>query len=88
MTAKGTFRVLVALSLASAAGRKKLNGIHRFLSEGYDWDMELIRNENDFTAETLSSASRSRFDGMLIGFAGKCELRVIHADKERLYCKL
>ena len=81
MTAKRTFRVLVALSLASAAGRKKLNGVHRFLSEGYDWDMELIRDEGALTAEALTGASRSRFDGMLIGFAGKCELRVIHADK-------
>ena len=36
--AKGFFRVLVALSLAGAAGCKKLNGIHRFLGEGYDWD--------------------------------------------------
>ena len=81
MTTKRTFRVMVALSLASAAGRKKLNGIHRFLSEGYDWDMELIRNESDFTAAALSSASRSRFDGILIGFAGKCELRALHADR-------
>ena len=81
MTAKETFRVLVALSLASAAGRKKLNGVHRFLSEGYDWDMELLRNEGDLTADALASASSSQFDGMLIGFAGKCELRVIHADK-------
>lgn len=82
MTAKRTFRVLVALSLASAAGRKKLNGIHRFLSEGYDWDMELVRDEGDLTAEALTGASRSRFDGMLIGFAGKCEPRARHADKE------
>ena len=82
MTAKRTFRVLVALSLASAAGRKKLNGVHRFLSEGYDWDMELLRDEGGLTAEALTSASRSRFDGMLIGFAGKCELRTLHADTE------
>ena len=81
MTTNRTFRVLVALSLASAAGRKKLNGVHRFLSEGYDWDMELIRNEGDFTAETLSNASRSQFDGILIGFASKCELRTLYADK-------
>jgi AraC-like DNA-binding protein len=82
MITKRTFRVMVALSLASAAGRKKLNGIHRFLSEGYDWDMELIRDEGDFTAEALTRASRSRFDGMLIGFAGKYELRAQHADRE------
>ena len=73
---------MVALSLASAAGRKKLNGIHRFLSEGYDWDMELLRDEGGLTAETISSASRSQFDGLLIGFAGKCALRTLHADKK------
>ena len=77
-----TFRVMVALSLATAAGRKKLNGIHRFLSEGYDWDMELLRSEGDLTADALSAADRSRFDGMLVGFAGKCKLRTLHADKE------
>ena len=68
MAVKGTFRVMVALPLASVAGRKKLNGIHRFLSEGYDWDMELVRKEGDFTADAISSAQCSRFDGMLIGF--------------------
>ena len=73
---------MVALSLATAAGRKKLNGIHRFLSEGYDWDMELLRSEGDLTADALSAADRSRFDGMLVGFAGKCKLRTLHADKE------
>lgn len=73
---------MVALSLASAAGRKKLNGVHRFLSEGYDWDMELLRDEGSLTAETISSASRSQFDGLLIGFAGKCALRTLHADKK------
>ena len=77
-----TFRVMVALSLATAAGRKKLNGIHRFLSEGYDWDMELLRSEGDLTADAVSAAGRSRFDGMLVGFAGKCKLRTLHADKE------
>ena len=81
MNLKRTFRVMVALSLATAAGRKKLNGIHRFLSEGYDWDMELLRSEGDLTADAISAADRSRFDGMLVGFAGKCKLRTLHADK-------
>ena len=79
MSAKGTFRVMVALSLASAAGRKKLNGIHRFLSEGYDWDMELVRNESDFTVDAISSAERTHFDGMLIGFVERHEFKMIHA---------
>lgn len=78
METKETFRVLVALSLSTAAGRKKLNGIHRFLSEGYDWDMELLRNEGDLTDEALAVAGRSRFDGVLIGFVERQELRQIH----------
>ena len=80
MAAKGTFRVMVALPLASVAGRKKLNGIHRFLSEGYDWDMELVRNEGDFTVDAISSAQCSRFDGMLIGFIERSEFKAIHAS--------
>ena len=80
MKAKGTFRVMVALVLASAAGRKKLNGSHRFLSEGYDWDMELVRDESDFTADVLSAASRSHFDGMLVGFIERHEFKRIHAS--------
>ena len=72
---------MVALPLASAAGRKKLNGIHRFLSEGYDWDMELVRSESDFTANALSNAKRSHFDGLLIGFVEQRELKSIHMEK-------
>ena len=80
MAAKATFRVMVALPLASAAGRKKLNGIHRFLSEGYDWDMELVRSEGGFTADVISGARRSRFDGMLVGFVERREFKRIHAS--------
>ena len=82
MTCKRTFRVLVALPLDSAAGRKKLNGIHRFLSEGYDWDMELLRNKGDFTAEAISAAVRSRFDGMLVGVPERREHRELHVGAE------
>lgn len=80
MNTKDTFRVLVALPLASAAGRKKLNGIHRFLSEGYDWDMELIRSESDFTTDKISAAQRACFDGMLVGFVERQEMKKIHVD--------
>lgn len=61
------FHVLVLLPLSSAAGRKKLNGIHRFLSEGKDWDIELIRNDNDFMDcwEQLKEKSPT-YDGILV----------------------
>ena len=80
MVKQKTFRVMVALALSHVAGRKKLNGIHRFLSEGHDWDMELIRNDNDFTAEVLSNAKRLQFDGLLIGFSERREFKKIHAS--------
>ena len=76
--AKGFFRVLVALSLAGAAGRKKLNGIHRFLGEGYDWDMELVRDEADFTEEVLENAAREGFNGVFVGFGERPEMKRIH----------
>ena len=80
MVKQRTFRVMVALALSHVAGRKKLNGIHRFLSEGHDWDMELIRNDNEFTPEVLSNAKRLQFDGLLIGFSERREFKKIHAS--------
>lgn len=80
MVKQRTFRVMVALALSHVAGRKKLNGIHRFLCEGHDWDIELIRNHNSFTAEALSNAKRLQFDGLLIGFGEPHELKKIHVN--------
>ena len=71
---------MVAMPLASAAGRKKLNGIHRFLSEGYDWDMELVRTEGDFTSDAISAAGRAHFDGMLVGFIESRAFKDMHAE--------
>ena len=66
MNEQSRFRVLVAVPMDSAAGRKKLNGIHRFLSEGYDWDMELIRSGSALTADLIESVPAGGFDGLLV----------------------
>ena len=79
MTSK-LFRVLIAVPLASAAGRKKLNGINRFLGEGHDWDIELIRSEMDFTPEFLAKAIQSSYDGILVSFPESQEARSIHSQ--------
>lgn len=60
-----TFRVLVTLILSGVAGRKKLSGIYRFLSEGYDWDVDLVRTSEELTAERLKAAARDGIDGFL-----------------------
>ena len=75
---KKVFRVMVALPLASAAGRKKLNGIHRFLSENHDWDLELVRKEQDFSEEVLADAGRNGFDGIIVGFLENRAFKCIH----------
>ena len=74
-----TFRVLVVSPLSTDAGRKKLNGIHRFLSEGYDWEIELVRNETAFTADLLRGAER-KYDGVFIGWAESPDICRVHAD--------
>jgi len=69
------FRVLVTLELSSVAGRKKLNGIHRFLGEGHDWDMELVRTDRDLTASVLQAAASETYDGFLLAGRLTPELR-------------
>jgi len=58
------FHVLVLLPLSSAAGRKKLNGIHRFLNEGHDWDLELVRSDKDLS-DQWTILQRAKYDGIL-----------------------
>ena len=70
------FRVLVVVPQTSAAGRMKLNGINRFLNEGHDWDVELIRSEAAFSAETFSGLGRHSYDGIFSGWLETPETRL------------
>lgn len=74
------FHVLVVAPLASIAGRMRLSGIHKFLNEGYDWEVELIRSESEFTADIFSDAAIRSFDGIFIGWNEKPELQKLHAQ--------
>lgn len=60
---KGRFRIFAFVNLASAAGRRHLTGIYRFLGEGHDWDLHLVRAFADFTADTLRAAIQEKYDG-------------------------
>ena len=66
MGEKDYFRVLVAISLHTAAGREKFNGINRFLGQGHAWDIELLRNDDELTPERLKAELRKGYDGLLI----------------------
>lgn len=74
------FRVLVVSPLASVAGRMKLNGVHRFLSEGHDWEITLIRNESDFTSETFRAAARDGYHGLFVGWREAPDMQALHAE--------
>ena len=68
MKANRVFHVLVVLTLSSVAGRKKLNGIHRFLNEGHDWDIELVRDDADFFSRR-NELRETEYDGILASSA-------------------
>ena len=81
MNSQKIYRVLVAAPLHAASGRKILNGIHRFLSEGYSWDIELVRRDSDFLRLFEDGGfDPSAFDGMIVAFAERDELRRRHAE--------
>lgn len=75
-----TFRVLVTAVLSGVAGKKKLAGIYRFLSEGYDWDIELIRTAEELSPELLTSAARNGIDGFLAAIPETREMSRLHAS--------
>ncbi len=73
-----TFKVLAAIDLSSSAGRQKLAGLHRFLAEGYDWDLELARTHEECTAERIASAARDGVDGFLMAIPESRDLHRLH----------
>ncbi len=73
------FKVLVISPLSSVAGRMKLNGINRFLNEGYDWDIELVRSEAEFTAATFEDAAKGEYDGIFVGWNETGEIQEAHS---------
>lgn len=74
------FRVLVSLPLETAAGRKKLNGIHRFLNEGHDWDLELIRSDASLLEQWEILRSDTRIDGVIASTQNGSLVRRLHQD--------
>lgn len=78
MKVKKTFRVLAALPLGSASGRKILNGVHRFLGEGYDWDIELLRRDLSFQQIFHPDFPTAEFDGILVAYAETPEMKRRH----------
>ena len=75
MVSNRSFRVLLAMRLHTAAGRKELNGVYRFLGEGHYWDIDLIRTETDLTPNAIVRKDADRFDGLLIATGDTTTIR-------------
>ena len=73
-----TFRVLAAIDLSSSAGRQKLAGLHQFLAEGYDWDLDLARTHEECTAERIAAAARDGVEGFLMAIPESREMHRLH----------
>ena len=66
---KGPKKVLVALSTANAAARQKLRGIYRYVTEGHDWDVQLVRSAGELTVGTIREAERNGIDGYILSIS-------------------
>lgn len=74
------FRVLVSLPLETAAGRKKLNGIHRFLNEGHDWDLELVRSDVSLLEQWEALRADTHVDGLIASTQSSSLVHRLHQD--------
>ena len=63
------FRVLVALRLFETASQQKLAGMLSHLGAQNDWDIQLLRTQDEFTVATIDRAERSGLDGVAVSIA-------------------
>ena len=80
MNRNSFFRVLACLDLSAEAGRQKLGGIYRFLSQGYTWDLSLIRSQKEFDRTFKDRIENAPFDGFLIAVPEDSETRQLHVS--------
>jgi len=80
MSEKKVFRVLVCVDLSAEAGRQKLGGIYRFLSQGYVWDMSLIRSQKEFEDSFCERIADTTFDGFLVAIPENADMRLMHEN--------
>ena len=72
------FNVMAAFDLSSEAGRRKISGLYRFLSEGHDWNLILIRSAEQMTAERIEQAAVQEVDGFLVAIPESAEMQSLH----------
>lgn len=75
---QNVFNVMAAFDLSAEAGRRKIQGLYRFLSEGRDWNLILLRSAEQLTAERIRQAALQGIDGFLIAIPESDELHTQH----------
>lgn len=59
-------KVTVALWTGGASGRRQLIGVLRYAAR-CDWDIRILQNITQLTAETIQDAERGHSDGLIVG---------------------
>ena len=73
-----TFSVMAAFDLSTEAGQRKISGLYRFLSDGHDWNLILLRSAGNLTAERIEQAAIQGVDGFLVAVPESDELHKLH----------
>lgn len=67
--ARRRFRVLVALRLFETASQQKLAGLLSHLGAQNEWDIQLLRTQDELTVAALDAAEAQGLDGVLVSIA-------------------
>ena len=59
-------KVMVAFRMAGEAGRGKLSGVYRYISEHEPWNLRIIESADEMTPEIVSGALKDGYDGFII----------------------
>ena len=66
--------------MMNATGRQRLRGIYRYLAEGHDWDLQLVRAETELTASRIHQAERDGIQGFIVCYHPSQEILSALAD--------
>ena len=59
-------KVMVAFRMAGEAGRGKLSGLYRYISEHEPWNLRIIESADEMTPEIVSGILKDNYDGFII----------------------
>ena len=59
-------KVTVAVKMMNTTGRQRLRGVYRYIAEGRDWDVRLLRAEAELTVQSIRQAEKDGTQGFLV----------------------